>query len=974
MSAGTTAVNLTGLSAGTSYTYKAYSASGCGDANELTSITFTTGYNLGVSQSSNAVKVSWDAVSGASGYEVQYRASYPGQGWSGQCPSSGEQPAGCYFQATNISGTYYTITEYLHPDITYEVRVRTTGGAWSLLPVRFSVDYTLSPSERAADLEIGLEASRLRTSLNRISGVGVSNMGGLEIPDRLDNNAAPRLGIPLGSCRSVAFRTGEERQDYRLNSVVIKFAERGTGEPTVSIHEAAGTPIRPGSQVGSNLRGSAGVGERTYRASGITLAKDTWYFFSICEGTSRGIRLSAAGDALAGKGGWSAMGRLFSGVPGVEPGHSVSDSIVPKFAVSASGGAANPNVSVSDTIIRLPSPSIGLSRQSNSSSLSFPVSLSPAAREPVRVDYVTRNGTVLAGEDCVSSRGTLTFAPGETSQTVEVVVLPGEQNEDNETMMLEISNPRGGGAVIGDGEGVGTILATGVEVAPVQEQIARLGRTVAEQVLDAVDARMGSTPTPGLAVTLAGQPVTWPDGSDERQPVAEQVVEQLAQWLTVGNVDTGTVALRRLDGSELLASSSFALNTPTASGGLLSFWGGGAVTHFDGREGELSLDGEVTTWLLGADWHWGHWPDGGNARRSTAGLVVSRSSSSSGGYGTGAAGREGEVDSTLTGAFPWARHRFTDRLEVWGTAGYGQGDLKVTPKHPGTERKGATIETDLNLWLAAGGLHGTLLEGGEDSLTLTGKTDALAVGTSSGRGSSAEGNLKAAQARVTRLRLALEAERPIPFPRAESESDAGSRGVLTPSLELGLRYDGGDAETGFGLDLGGGILLSHPEHGLQAEVRGRSLLSHAADGFQDRGFSGSLSWQQQPASDRGTMVSLSQSMGSTASGGADALLSSVTLEGLAASNGNGNDDLSNQRLELQLSYGFPTFGDRFTLTPEVGLGFSESGRDYRIGWNLKRTGEGEALDLSLDLIRRENTSTGGGAPEHGVRFGVNTRF
>ena len=681
MSAGTTAVNLTGLSAGTSYTYKAYSASGCGDANELTSITFTTGYNLGVSQSSNAVKVSWDAVSGASGYEVQYRASYPGRGWSGQCPSSGEQPAGCYFQATNISGTSYRITEYLHPGITYEVRVRTTGGAWSLLPVRFTVDYTLSPSERAADLEIGLEASRLRTSLNRISGVGVSNMGGLEIPDRLDNNAAPRLGIPLGSCRSVAFRTGEERQDYRLNSVVIKFAERGTGEPTVSIHEAAGTPIRPGSQVGSNLRGSAGVGERTYRASGITLAKDTWYFFSICEGTSRGIRLSAAGDALAGKGGWSAMGRLFSGVPGVEPGHSVSDSIVPKFAVSASGGAANPNVSVSDTIIRLPSPSIGLSRQSNSSSLSFPVSLSPAAREPVRVDYVTRNGTVLAGEDCVSSRGTLTFAPGETSQTVEVVVLPGEQNEDNETMMLEISNPRGGGAVIGDGEGVGTILATGVEVAPVQEQIARLGRTVAEQVLDAVDARMGSTPTPGLAVTLAGQPVTWPDGSDERQPVAEQVVEQLAQWVSISS-DGATVAVRSLHENDLLANSSFTFGSQASGGGLFSFWGRGAVSNFEGREGDLTLDGEVTTWLLGTDWSWGQQPDGGDARRSTAGLMVSRSSSD-GNYGSTAPGRgAGDVAATLTGVFPWGRHRFTDRLEAWGAAGYGQGSWKSPPSSP----------------------------------------------------------------------------------------------------------------------------------------------------------------------------------------------------------------------------------------------------------------------------------------------------
>ena len=54
------------------------------------------------------------------------------------------------------------------------------------------------------------------------------------------------------------------------------------------------------------------------------------------------------------------------------------------------------------------------------------MTLSPAAREPVRVDYVTRNGTALVGEDYVSSRGTLTFAPGETVQTVNVVVLPGE--------------------------------------------------------------------------------------------------------------------------------------------------------------------------------------------------------------------------------------------------------------------------------------------------------------------------------------------------------------------------------------------------------------------------------------------------------------------------------------------------------------------------------------------------------------------
>ena len=631
-----------------------------------------------------------------------------------------------------------------------------------------------------------------------------------------------------------------------------------------------------------------------------------------------------------------------------------------------------PQVTITNTRTR---PSVGnrlRPPRAGTTSLVFPVTLSPAASQPVQVDYTTRNGTAIAGEDYVSASGTLTFVPGQTAQTVAVAVLPGERPGDGETMTLELSNPQGGGAVIANGQGVGTILTVAAEspTGAVEQQTTRMGRTVAEQVLDAVDTRMGSAPTPGLAVTLAGQPLQWPTVADTSQPVAEQVMEQVADHLTQWvSISDGNVAVRTLGDNELLASSSFALNTPTANGGLLSFWGGGAVTSFDGREGDLSLDGEVTTWLLGADWHWGQWPDGGEARRSTAGLVVSRSSSS-GGYDSGSGGMKGDVDSTLTGAFPWLRHRFTERLEVWGAAGFGQGDLKVTPKRPGTDRKGAAMETDLNLWLAAGGLRGTLLEGGNDGLTLTGKSDVMAVGTSSGSAGSGDGRLEAADARLTRLRLALEAERPIPFGKADGEV----RGTLTPSLEVAMRYDGGDADTGFGLDLGGGILLSHPSHGLQAEVRGRGLLSHAAEGFRNRGFSGSLSWRQRPDSDLGAMVSLKQTMGGPSSGGADALLNRVTLEGLAANNDDGSDDLKHQRLEVQLGYGFTVFGDRFTLTPELGLGFYNTGRDYRIGWHLKRPGDGDALDLSFDLTRWENTGNDGGAPEHGVRFGVNTRF
>ena len=592
--------------------------------------------------------------------------------------------------------------------------------------------------------------------------------------------------------------------------------------------------------------------------------------------------------------------------------------------------------------------------------LNFVVTLNRAASGTVTVDYDTSDGTATAGADYTAASGNLSFAAGETSKTVSVTVLNDAHDEGSETMTLTLSNATG--AVIADGEATGTITNAGPMP---QAWISRFGRTVADQVLDAVETRLRSEPTPGVEVTLAGEQLGWSADADENQPVAQQAVEQLAQWLVVGNGESGDVALRTIQGRELVASSSFAFASPSSGGHLFSFWGRGAVTSFEGREGELSLGGEVTTWMLATDWSWGQWP-GSEARRSTAGLLLSRSTAD-GGYDRPAGGSSGEVAATLTGVFPWGSHRFTDRLAVWGIAGYGQGALEVTPKLP-TGEDDATLTADLNLWMAAGGLRGTLLDGGNDGLTITGKTDAMAVWTTSEQVT----GLEAAQATVTRLWLGVEAQRPITLGNPDSGTEEGSGAVLTPSLEMGLRHDGGDAETGFGLDLGGGIVLSHPQRGLEVELRGRGLLSHAAEGFRDQGFSGSLSWQQRPASDLGAALSLSQTMGGSSSGGADALLSRVTLEGLAANDG--DDELKNQRLDLQLSYGFPAFGDRFTLTPELGLGLYDSGRDYRIGWSLTRPDDGESGEsfaFSFDVTRREGANT---APDHGVQLEVNTRF
>lgn len=87
---------------------------------------------------------------------------------------------------------------------------------------------------------------------------------------------------------------------------------------------------------------------------------------------------------------------------------------------------------------------------------SFVVSLSTPSSQTVTVNYATADGTAIAGSDYSSTSGTLTFAPGQTSQTVNVNVTPDLVNEVTESFTLNLSSPSS--ATIADGSGTGTIL------------------------------------------------------------------------------------------------------------------------------------------------------------------------------------------------------------------------------------------------------------------------------------------------------------------------------------------------------------------------------------------------------------------------------------------------------------------------------------------------------------------------------------
>ena len=211
---------------------------------------------------------------------------------------------------------------------------------------------------------------------------------------------------------------------------------------------------------------------------------------------------------------------------------------------------------------------------------------------------------------------------------------------------------------------------------------------------------------------------------------------------------------------------------------------------------------------------------------------------------------------------------------------------------------------------------------------------------------------------MTRYRTALEASRGYRFQRGLS---------LQPSLEVGVRRDGGDAENGAGVDVGGGLIVSDALTGLSADVRVRMLLVHQDRGFRDRGMSVSFSYNPTPSTPLGFTAKLTPSRGGQATSGARALWGRETMAGMA-----GGGVASGNRLEAELGYGLPV-GSRLVGTPRFGIGTSEHGRDYRLGYGLTMFESGAmSFELGIEGTRRESSMQG--VTDHGALARLTARW
>ena len=536
--------------------------------------------------------------------------------------------------------------------------------------------------------------------------------------------------------------------------------------------------------------------------------------------------------------------------------------------------------------------------------LDFTVTLDRESTGEVTVNYATADGTATAGSDYTATSGTLTFAAGDTSKTVSVPVLNDDLDEGSETLTLTLTSPSG--ATLADAEATGTI--TNSDPMP-KAWLARFGRTAAVHVVDALEARLEN-----------GANASWAQlGGHRLGGGGMEAVERLAPdrdlWEETPVEDGAGETLTMRD---LLLGTAFHLVSEggeTAGRWRMSVWGRVASSGFDGREEELRLDGTVTTASLGVDGTWGRWLTG-------AMLAYSRGKGSFSGEAS-----EGEVDGTLTGLHPYAVYGLGERLQVWALAGYNGGSLRVRTAEQ------TAYDTDLEMRMGAVGMRAALREApASGGVALAVRSDALWVQTAS----AAVAGLAESEAAVSRLRLILEASRPLAL------SGGGS---FVPSLELGLRHDGGDAERGSGVEAGGSVRYASA-WGLSFEVSLRGLVAHEEREYGEWGVSGALRFEP-GAGGRGLQASVAPTWGTAWSSGVSRLWGEPSASGLVADN---TLAAAAGRLEAELGYGLAALQGRGVLTPYARVALTE-GSDQ--GWHLgARLEMAEALKLSLEASRR----------------------
>ena len=538
-------------------------------------------------------------------------------------------------------------------------------------------------------------------------------------------------------------------------------------------------------------------------------------------------------------------------------------------------------------------------------------------RLTVRLTLAARDGGGFDAGDLAGGLGPreLTAAFGDTASptgTVTIATVADAEVEGTETYRVTL-NDAAGYVVGSDATAAGVLHDTPTESVARANRVhatvlPQVAAAVLSQTLEAVGGRIeaaASCETAGGAVRLGAGPV--PRIEAARRPLR--------------GVEPAGARLR-----EVLDGASFTVPLGAGGGGALSVWGRGGRVSLSGAQRGVAWDGRLWSAYVGADL----------CVRPTllAGAAVSHTESTLDAT-TGEAVRSVH-ESALTAVHPYAAWRLRGGARVWASAGLGAGEVRVA------EAGASARAADLTLASAAVGARRVLVEdtgrmaGGATRVVLKGEGAVARAHTDAGDG------LVGRTVSTRRVRLALEGAHERPF-------EGGA--TLTPALEAGVRYDGGDAAEGVGLEAGARVTWRDPAVGLTAEVRTRALVAHERE--RDEWGVGALVRLDPGADGRGTFLTFGPSHGRTESG-----LGQWFDHRLPAAASGTAPEEARSRLEAEVGHGFGLAGPApgAVLTPYAGLSLAESdGRTLRLGARYRH---GAGLSLGV-----EGTHRPGPAPE-----------
>ena len=374
---------------------------------------------------------------------------------------------------------------------------------------------------------------------------------------------------------------------------------------------------------------------------------------------------------------------------------------------------------------------------------------------------------------------------------------------------------------------------------------------------------------------------------------------------------------RLLDGASFVLPLSATDDASTGNAGKTAVWGSSDFRNLADDEDDIEWDGQTRSAHLGMDRRL--------SERTLAGLALSWNDAGFDFRDTAnGANRKGEYQYSIVNIHPYFGW-FNGGFKLWGTAGFGQGEIEIT-----FDQKGNELSTDTTQRSLAGGFNHRLLGSPGRSLNIKGDVARTRVAVDEDD----VGNFAEQDIESSRTRLLLSGER---------RRELASGGALTPSLEIGMRQDGGDGVTGAGTEAGVGLRYANAGGTVTVAANYRTLVGHE---YEESGADFVL--QRSSQSGRGLSFSLHPVWGRTQSV-ADKLWNDGANE-----LGGGNAALQSS-FDAEVGYGVAAtmLGTPGVVTPYTGMTATD-GVPNRVRLGGRFAG-GNGISLNLEGAR-ENTS------------------